>query len=110
MKSTTSRILALGALTGAVSLAVIAPASAAAKPQTTYEVCDYTVTASGLYIHTSASSGSPDVGETFKGDVFVHISDQPANSNGFIYGTSNGDTGWASASYLASDGCHSVSD
>jgi len=111
MTFTSSRsILAAAALTGAAVFGAVAPASAAAKPQTVYEVCDYLVTASGLYIHSGPSTSSTDIGETFKGYVFVHISDESGETNGFIYGSSNGDTGWASAAYLAADGCHSVTD
>ena len=110
MMLTSARVLTTAALTGAAVFGAVVPASAAAKPHTTYEVCDYLVTASGLYIHKDASASSTDVGETFKGYVFVHISDEPGESNGFIYGASNGDTGWASAAYLEADGCHSISD
>jgi len=97
MKLNAARVLTTAALTGAAAFGAVLPASAAAKPHTTYEVCDYTVTASGLWIHNAPNSNaSSRIGETFDGYVFVHISDEPGETNGFIYGASNGDTGWAS--------------
>jgi hypothetical protein len=67
-----------------------------------YVNCTYTVAVSPTIIYASYL-GTKIVGQTFKGDTFV--SDPFKEDLGYIFGTSNGFTGYVHAFDLTSDGC-----
>ncbi len=96
---------------GAGVFAVAAPATAAAPAS--IEVCTYTFNGAGVYIRTSAPSGTP-VGEGQKGQSFVSspAKSEVAGGKTWIYGTdtATNKTGWVAQQYLNYVSCHVYND